>query len=410
MKEQLNIKIKSFPHPTETFIVQHIIGLLEQGLKLKIYTNAYHGMAAYLNPEKIQGYQIDNLVNKNIKVKKGLPKVFQIFGILMNFKIIKYAVKYYFFKSQRSFQPLYNLYNYKDFDASLVCHVQFNTSLKPLMDLVAIGYLKPKKMMVTFHGYDAFRLNKEVYSNRYATFYKNCVFAVTVNSKYVKQHLIKAGLNENKIKVIPMGVNVKAFNGLQIKPKNNKIIKLVTVGRLIQLKGHIYGLQALKFLLDKGYKATYTIVGDGLSDFENGLKQEVQKLGCEEHVCFMGHMSQEEIKKILIESSVFLMTSTFDDITGRQEAFGIAAIEAQACGFPVVAFKSGGVPEVLRNGETGFLVEDRNVQEMVRKVELLYNDTALYEAMSLKARKHVSLNFDNDKLIRKFIDLYTEKT
>src|SRR5690606_21578677 len=127
-------------------------------------------------------------------------------------------------------------------------------------------------------------------------------------------------------------------------------------------------------------------------------------------VVFTGVKTQEEVKEILMESTVFLMTSTFDDLTGRQEAFGIAIVEAQACGLPVVAFESGGVPEVLINGETGFLVEDRNVQEMTEKVEMLKEDTALYAAMSQKARKHALLNFDNYKLIRQYIDLYSLKS
>ncbi|WP_417559192.1 glycosyltransferase family 4 protein, partial [Mesoflavibacter zeaxanthinifaciens] len=368
---KINLKIRSFPHRTETFIVHHIIGLLKQGVKVQIYANAYHGLTAYLNPEKIKAYQIDNLVHKNIKVKKGIYKVFQVMGLLMNPKIISYAVKYYFFTPQWSLKPLYSLYNYKDFDDSLVCHIQFNTSIKPLLDLTAIGFLKPKKVLITFHGYDAFRLNKEVFNKRYAEFYKNCVYAVTVNSNYVKQHLIKAGISENIIKIVPMGIEVDMFKNLQIMPQQSKIIKLVSVGRLIQLKGHKYGMQVLRQLLEKGYNATYTIVGDGLVEYKNELREEVRKLGCEKEVVFTGAKTQEEVKEILMESSVFLMTSTFDDLTGRQEAFGIAIVEAQACGLPVVAFESGGVPEVLINGVTGFLVEDRNVHEMAQKVELL---------------------------------------
>lgn len=405
---KINLKIRSFPHPTETFIVHHIIGLIKQGIDVQIYTNAYHGFTTYFNSEKIKAYQIDILVNKNIKVKKGIYKFFEILKILMNPKIVWFGLKYYFHKPQWSLKPLYNLYNYKDFDDSLVCHIQFNTSIKPLLDLTAIGYLKPKKVLITFHGYDAFRLNKEVFNKRYAEFYKNCVYAVTVNSNYVKQHLIKTGISDDIIKIVPMGIEVDMFKNLQIIPQQSKIIKLVSVGRLIQLKGHKYGMQVLKQLLDRGYNATYTIVGDGLVDYKNELREEIRKLGCEKQVAFAGRKNQEEVKEILMESTVFLMTSTFDDITGRQEAFGIAIVEAQASGLPVVAFESGGVPEVLINGVTGFLVEDRNVHEMAQKVELLCEDVALYQAMSLKAREHALLNFDNDKLIRQYIELYNE--
>ncbi|MDN3725289.1 glycosyltransferase family 4 protein [Aequorivita sp. SDUM287046] len=403
---KLNLKIRSFPNPTETFIVHHILGLLKQGVKIKIYTNAYHGMATFVHTDEIIDSQIDKLVHKNLKVKKGMSKIFQVLGLVTKPRILKYAVKYYIVKPQWSLKPLYNLYNYRDFDISLMCHIQFNTSIKPLIDLWAIGFINPKKILITFHGYDAFRLNEEVFKSRYSEFYKSCVYAVTVNSNYVKQYLVKAGLMEEMIKIIPMGIDVSMFNDLQAKPKQDTIIKLVSVGRLIQLKGHKYGMQVLKILLDRGYEATYTIIGKGLDAYTNELKKEVKRLGIGEYIFFMGQKSQKDIKDILFESSIFLMTSTFDDLTGRQEAFGIAALEAQACGLPVIAFKSGGVPEVIVDGETGFLVEDRNVLEMANKVELLYNDSTLYHAMGIKAREHALVNFDNDKLIRQFIKLY----
>lgn len=405
----LNVKIRSFPHPTETFIVNHIVGLLKVGVGVNLYTNAYHGIDAYPNPENLKKYCIDDIVNKNIKVKTGFGKIFQILGLILNFKIFVFTFKYYLLKPQWSLSPIYNIYNYRHFDSSLVCHIQFNTSINPLMDLLKIGYLKPRKVIVTFHGYDAFRLTKDNFRKHYYKFYDECVYAVTVNSNYVKDYLISVGIKKSLINIVPMGIDTSLFRDLKKEHSVQKNIKLVSVGRLIQLKGHKYGIQVLKILLDKGYNVSYTIVGDGLDAYKIELIEEAQRLGCENHVAFLGQKGQNEVREILKQSSVFLMTSTSDDITGRREAFGIASVEAQACGLPVIAFDSGGVSEVLIHEDTGFLVKDRDVHAMAKKVELLFENKALYKKMSQNASNHALQNFDNERIINQYIDLYRIK-
>src|SRR5690606_2592526 len=153
---------------------------------------------------------------------------------------------------------------------------------------------------------------KEIFYNRYSEFYEKYVYAVTVNSNYVKQHLVKSGLNERKINIIPMGIDVAMYKDKEKESVDDKSLKLVSVGRLIQLKGHKYGMRALQLLLNKGYNVTYTIVGDGLTAYKNELKEAAKELGCEAQINFVGQKSHNEVIAILKESSIFLMTSTFD--------------------------------------------------------------------------------------------------
>ncbi|MFK7831981.1 MAG: glycosyltransferase family 4 protein [Winogradskyella sp.] len=406
---KINIKIRLFPQPTETFIISHIIGLINRGICPKIYTNYYRGIEAFKNPEKLKKYDIDSLVHKNFKLNTKLPKVLQIFKIISNFKILKFAFRFYRLKLKWSLEPFYHLYNYRDFEEDLLCHVQFNTSLKPLIELSEIGYLNPKKLIITFHGYDAFRLTKEVYHKTYSKFYTNHVKAVTVNSNYIKKHLLSVGVSASIIHVIPVGIDVDAFTDLSQKlNKQDDHIRLVTVGRLIQLKGHKYGIRVLKKLLDMGYNASYTIVGDGRETFKKTLIAEVIQQNCEKNVIFTGYQPQEEIKKILLTSSLFLMTSTQEDLTKREEALGLVAVEAQACGLPVIAFDTGGVSETIVNGYSGFLVEDRNVNAMVQKVISLTKDVKQFKQMGQNAREHAFQNFDNLKLIDQYIKIYKQ--
>ena len=92
-------------------------------------------------------------------------------------------------------------------------------------------------------------------------------------------------------------------------------------------------------------------------------------------------------------------------LIGRRETFGLVSVEAQAMGIPVVGFNSGGFPETLLEGKTGFAVEDRNVEQLVTKIEYLLGHPSIYSDMSKAAIKHAQ-KFAHDKTTQQYLDLY----
>ena len=119
----------------------------------------------------------------------------------------------------------------------------------------------------------------------------------------------------------------------------------------------------------------------------------------------LGARDQSEVKKLMQESDVFLMTSTYDEC-GRRETQGVVTAEAQACGLPVVAFRSGGVPYTIEEGKTGFLAEEKNVAEFTHHLRKLCMDNTLRKKMGRTARKFIEANFSNTELAKKQISLY----
>ena len=101
------------------------------------------------------------------------------------------------------------------------------------------------------------------------------------------------------------------------------------------------------------------------------------------------------------------MTSVYDKI-GRRETQGVVTAEAQACGLPVVAFRSGGVPYTIEEGKTGFLAEEKNVLEFTQHLRKLCIDEPLRKKMGQNARKFIEDNFCLSKLAQKQISLYEE--
>jgi len=403
---KINYIIRSFPNPTETFIVNHVYWLEKENLLDTLYIKSF-------NKNKIIKFndiqELGVLFQTYPLAIAGLQKLKRIFKLIINRKTAIYIFKYYLFFFPRNLKPFYDILYLKDFDAQKVTHIQFNTSIGPLKELRKINYLQPLKVIITFHGYDAFRLSKNLYEREYKYFYDENVKFVTVNSNYVKNHLISVGIEVDKIKIVPVGVDLKTFNTV-IKPKSNllKVINIISVGRLIQLKGHKYGVEAVAKLKKQGFAVKYTIIGDGLLDFKHQLKQYVEELNCSNEVHFLGLKSQEEIKNELLKNDIFYMLSTFDDNTNRKEAFGVAAIEAQASGLPVVGFNSGGVPEAIIHEKTGFIVKDRSVEEIVKVTKKLISNNSMYKNMSKEARFLVEKKFDNEKLYTAYKNLYQE--
>jgi colanic acid/amylovoran biosynthesis glycosyltransferase len=404
----INYIIKSFPHKTETFIVLHIIWLIDNIEKINIYTRSYRGYGNYPDRKLLQDYNVAKYIVSNFEAKSGLKKIIRLLKLLSSLRILKYSIKYYLYKPEASFQNIYNLYIYKNFDGDHVTHVQFNTSINALNDLTRIGYISTTKLIVSFHGYDAFRLTPNKYSTQYKKLYDESVSYVTVNSNYIKKYLVSIGVSAQKIKIIPVGVNLNMFNKtIQIdRLFESKYIQIVTTGRLIQMKGHTHAIRAVKKMKDLGYIIRYYIIGAGLKEYERELFDLVKNLGCEDEIFFLGLKSQQQIKDILLNSHIFWMTSTYDDNTNREEALGVSAIEAQACGLPVIGFKSGGVPEAVLHNKTGLLVEDRNIDELVAKTICLIEDKVKYEEYSKNSRERVIKLFNNDYLFNEYYQLY----
>jgi len=397
-------KLKSFPHFSETFVTSNIIYAKLQAYNIKIVANRFLDLNNSSQQELLKKHQIEQDIIKPFRFRKNVIfKFFQVLSLLANLRVLKYYIFYCFYKKTINLKMLNALYQFKDFKKGLF-HIHFNNAIEPIIELIKIGFISPK-CIVTFHGYDAFLDSPIEFSKKYSLFYKNHVVAVTTNSYYLRQNIIKLGVNPKLISVIPMGIDTSNFNS---KPKqliNQRKLQIITVGRLIQLKGHIYAIKAVKKLKELNYDVTYSVIGDGAS-FKK-LSEYVQEHDLKSSIDFKGAMSQNEIVNYLSDSDIFIMPSTYDNKSKRREAFGLVSIEAQAMGLPVVGFNSGGFPETLINGITGFAVKDRDVDGLVERIEFLINNKAEYNEMSKAAIKHAS-KFDHRYTTKKYLELYEQ--
>lgn len=214
---------------------------------------------------------------------------------------------------------------------------------------------------------------------------------VTV-SESSKKDLISLGLGKSKsIKIVHPGVDID-FHKPGIKTDNPSILYL---GRLKAYKSIDVLIKAIRKVVKTNPTLTLKIAGFG--EAREYLEKLVKTLGLQSHVDFLGRVTDEEKRDLMQKSWVFAYPST-------KEGFGISAIEASACGTPVVASNVPGLRDSVRNPSTGFLVDVGDADAFAEKIELLLKDEKIRNNFS-KNSVNWAKNFTWDKSARELLKL-----
>lgn len=174
---------------------------------------------------------------------------------------------------------------------------------------------------------------------------------------------------------------------------------LFYVGRLVTFKGIDHLLDAMALL--KGRLAPRLLLaGDG--PHRTNLEQRAQQLGIADRVHFLGALANTDLPRYHAVSDMFVMPST------DHETFCIAACEAMACARPVVAARTGGLIEVVRDGETGFLVPPADPRAMADRIDQLLRDTALRKQLGQQGREWTLQMFTWDRVVERVLGCYAD--
>ncbi|MGC8799690.1 MAG: glycosyltransferase [Chloroflexus sp.] len=224
---------------------------------------------------------------------------------------------------------------------------------------------------------------------------------VIVQSHFLHRILIEQhGFDPAQIVCIRHGVDLDRFR----PTANPEWGHILYVGRLIELKGLPYLLTALAKLQTDFPALRLTVIGDGplRSRYEELARQ---VLGS--RVTFMGAQSNTVVQEYLQRAYVFCMPSITMP-TGEAESLGVVFLEAMAMGVPPVSFASGGIPEVIRHSETGFLATERNTDELAYYLGLLLEQPALRNKFGEEGRRWVEQEFNLNTQTAKLEALYDE--
>lgn len=254
--------------------------------------------------------------------------------------------------------------------------------------------------ITSFYGSDVSRLPTEFdWSRRYRKLAKACDAFIAI-SHHMKTRLIELGFPKNKITVIPFGINLNHFTYSNEKPKEKTVMM---VGRLVEKKGFIYGLKAVKLLKKQDIDIQLDLYGSG--PLEAKLKRTAQQLEINNQIKFHGYVSNSEILDALKEHQVLLVPSV-TAADGDQEGLPNTILEAMAAGTPVVASNHSAISEAIEPHKTGLLTSERDAEAIAKALEIMINNKQQTEKMRKNARRYIEKNHNITDIIKQTETLY----
>jgi len=398
--------VGDFPSLSETFILSQITGLITRGHDVDIYATVPKNKTK-IHPD-VEKYNLLNRTYYYPQVPDNyLLRLLKAFGLftyclkdpivlLRSLNIIRSG------KNAASLRLFYTtiplLGRQAEYDV-VQCH--FGTEGLKGMELSNIGAIKGK-LCTTFHGLDLSGTLQEFGDHFYDALFDAGDLFLPI-SEHWKNRLIKLGCPVEKIIVHRMGIDCQKFTFIPRKPNANDTIRIVSVARLVEKKGIEYGVRAVAKLSKFCQKIEYNIVGNG--DLRESLERLVEELEVVDVVKLLGWKQQQEIVEILNNSHILLAPSVTSK-DGNQEGIPVVLMEAMAMGLPIVSTLHSGIPELIENGVSGFLVPERDVDALAEKINYLLQHPEIWAEVGRRGRLKIEESHNIDKLNDELVKIY----
>ena len=260
-------------------------------------------------------------------------------------------------------------------------------------------------LIVTFHGSDIsitdLRHEKPYLGFRYYFANKGRLKASGATflavSRFVQQKLVEQGFPPERVLLVYTGIDTGKF-----RPDSTEDRPIIlVVGRCVEFKGQEFVIRAASEVQRQLPEAELVLIGDGplRGDLERLAKQSLRRYQ------FLGVRTSQEIRDWMNRASLLCMPSVTTG-SGAAEGFGMVVAEAQAMGKPVVAFRSGGIPEIISHGTTGFLAEERDWKALAEYLLMLLQNAELKQRFGRAGREAMLRQFDLEQCTRKLETVY----
>jgi colanic acid/amylovoran/stewartan biosynthesis glycosyltransferase WcaL/AmsK/CpsK len=257
-------------------------------------------------------------------------------------------------------------------------------------------------LVVSFHGQDFSVWPRKFGLGYYQRLFANAT-AVTANSEHTRRRLEALGCPSEKIHKAYESWDMKTFAAGLHPRRPGEPIRVLTVARLVEKKGIEYAIRAVALARRTHPQLCLDIVGDG--HLRPQLEALIRQLNLGDAVTLHRALPSPDVARLMAQSHIFTLPSV-TAASGDEEGQGVALVEAQATGLPVVATLHGPFPEVVRDGITGFLVPERDPVALADRMVYLADHPETAEAMGAAGRKHVEEQFDERELTRQVLAIY----
>lgn len=393
--------VSQFPVMSESFIVQQIVGLLDKGCDVRIFSFMRSDQAV-IQKEVLE----HNLLGKTTLLQ--LPKKkwrLRVMGMA-------YLAACFFYSPRAAIRFLglcrkASVFLYQDLCLTFhvlrgrfdVVHAHFGPI--GLRSLILKKLDLPVKLITTLYGYDLATYVRQRGTDVYQDLFRRGDLFIYI-SEAGKEKMLALGGDDKKMVKIPMGIRTSEIPFRERQPVPSETFRLLSVGRLVEMKGREYAIRAAASLM-KRYSIRYDILGDG--PLRRELQDLIETLKVSDTIKLWGWVDTDKRNEMYENAHVFIHPSVTSS-DGNQEGQGVVLLEAQAYGIPVVATRHGAFPDSVIDGKTGFLVPEKDVEKLASAIEYLFNHSEQWPEIGRQGRTFVETAFEAEKLCNRQIEIY----
>lgn len=302
-------------------------------------------------------------------------------------------------REKRTFQTLrHYIYQTLKKNNIRLLHVHFSVN-----GFVCLGPARKAgiPLVTFFHGSDVYLFKDIFFKLRLRHLLRTGDYFV-VPCQDMKNNLLKMGGIESRIKVIYEGIDLKQFQIADWAHRDaQQTYTLLMIGRLIDVKGFIYGIEAFKLFYDKHKTGILNIIGDG------ELKPQLQQAAAEYPINFLGFLSQDEVARHVRASDLVVVPSIFSKY-GNPDNCPTTVKEAMACSVPVIGSRLAGIPEMICDEVNGLLFEQKNIPQIAQDMEYFFLNPDTRMRYGKEGRRIAIEKFEVHKQMRILETLYED--
>ncbi len=249
--------------------------------------------------------------------------------------------------------------------------------------------------------------------NRYRVVFAEAdLFLVEGNA--MRRRAMELGCPPERVRVHHLGIDLKRVRYVPRRPSSDGVVRCLMAGRAIEKKGLDYGVHAFANVAARHRNTHLTIMTWGEAAYKRkiitNLKQLIAAKGISDRVSWYGLQPYHEYVRITEASHVFLVPSVMAANGDAEGGCPVTAMELSAAGMPIVGFAHCDIPEVVRDGASGFLVPERDVDALTERLEQLVTQPHTWESMGRAGHNHIAKHYNAVTQVSGLENIYDELT
>lgn len=393
-----------FPHLPETFILREMMAIEKLGWEVALFPLiaqkqlVIHKEAEkwIKNMRKTPWFSL-GVLTSNIRLAiKSPKKYFSIFGVIFKENIFNLK---FFLRALLIFPKA--VFMAEEIKKEKIQHIHAHYATHPALAAWIIHQITGASYSVTVHAHDIF-VEKTMLRTKlhYAAFIVaiseyNCDYLARTLGEWVR----------NKTHIVRCGIDPAYYHCRGTQREKEEYFEIISVGSLHPYKGHVFLVKACAILRNSKIPFRCRIVGGG--HLQNWLTKLIREHELDGIVELMGPRTQDEVSRLLETANCYVQPSVIMR-SGKMEGIPVALMEAMASEIPVVATAISGIPELVKDGETGWLVPPEDERSLANAILKVFSDPADAHQIAQKGRQLVINEFDLYSNARKLSSLFTQ--